>query len=316
MKIGFFGVTSEQQAFYKNALQGHEVEFIQENLDEDHIPNETDFEVISAFVKSKISEPVLNKFPNLKLVVLRSTGFDNVDLQCSKDKGIAVCNVPAYGSHTVAEFTFGLILSLSRKIPDAVNRLEQEKKFSFENLRGFDLFSKTVGVVGTGKIGVNVIKIAKGFGMQILAFDVHQNEGYATEFGFEYVSFEDLLKNSDIVTLHAPATPETNHMISQQNISLMKPSAFLINTARGSLVETEALVTALENKQISGAGLDVLEDETQLTPIEEKLVKMDNVISTPHMAFYTAEAEQAIMQTTVDNILGFISQKLQNVVNK
>lgn len=333
-KIAFFEITEEEKKeyFLKN-LEGFEIEFFEDPLNIDSLSKNTNFEVISTFVESKVTAKIIDAFPNLKLVAVRATGFDSVDIEHSKSKNILVCNVPAYGSNTVAEYTFGLILSLSRKIPQAAYRLKISGEFSFEGLRGFDLNGKTLGVVGTGKIGSNVIKIAKGFNMNVLAIDPYPNEELAKSLKFNYVSLKELLKNSDIVTLHVPLSAKTHHLISKNNIKLMKKGGILINTSRGGIVDTDALYQALTLNYLGGAALDVLEEECELKeeaelltqnkipPKEYKhiiedhiLMHLPNVIITPHMAFYTKEAEFSIMETTVDNIKSALSGSPQNLV--
>lgn len=330
MKIGLWEITEdEKKDYFSQNLSGHTLTFFENPLEEDCLPQERDFDIISVFVCSKISDKVISAFPNLKHIVTRSTGFDHIENEIAKSKNITVSNVPAYGSNTVAEFTFGLILSLSRKIPQAVNRLKTSEDFTFDGLRGFDLNGKTLGVVGTGKIGINVIKIAKGFNMQVLAYDSHPKDVA----DFKYVSLEELLKNSDIVTIHVPLCKETKHLINKEKIALMKKGSLLINTSRGGLVDTDALFTALTSQQIAGVALDVLEEEGELkeeaellgkgkvnsegykTILEDHvLIHLPNVIVTPHMAFYTKEAEFSIMETTVANINSFLSGNPQNLV--
>lgn len=334
MRIAFFEITEdEKKEYFKNHLKDFEVEFFADPLNEDLIPKLTDFEVISTFICSKVTKKVIDAFPNLKLITVRATGFDNVDVGYAKSKNIWVSNVPAYGSNTVAEYTFGLILSLSRKIPQAVNRLKMSGEFSFEGLRGFDLNGKTLGVVGTGKIGSNVIKIAKGFNMKVLAMEPFPNDELARSLSFTYVSLEELLRDSDIVTLHVPLSDKTHHLINKNNIFLMKKDCLLINTSRGGIVDTDALYQALTLKHLGGAALDVLEEEYELKEeaellSENKIPKKDfqlliedhilmrlpNVIITPHMAFYTKEAEFSIMETTVSNIKSALSETPQNLV--
>lgn len=333
MKIAFFGLNEqEKKDYFSNSLSGQELSFIDADLNEDNLPEHSDFEIISIFVQSKITPQVIDHFPNLKLIAIRATGFDNVDLNHAKEKNIIVANVPAYGSHTVAEFTFGLILSLSRKIPQAWEKVKEEVEFDHEGLKGFDLYGKTLGVVGTGKIGANVIKIAKGFGMIVLAYDIYPNEQLSKTFACQYVSLEQLLRESDIVTIHVPASDKTRHLLNKDNIHQMKKGSILINTARGDVVETDALYNAISEGRLNGAGLDVIEDENQLSESLTKeefepkvmknlleasyLIKSPNVIVTPHAAFYTTEAEQAIMQTTVENIQSFIAGSAKNVVNQ
>ncbi len=315
MKIGFFGLADkEKQKFYESQLTNHQLEFIDSNLSDNSIAQDKEYEGISIFVKSKLSKKVIDSFPSLKFISVRSTGFDNVDIEYAKKKGIVVSNVPAYGSHTVAEFAFGLILSVSRKIPKAVERVRTTREFNFDGLRGFELFNKTLGVIGTGKIGANVIRMAKGFGMKVLASDLYPNKELANTLGFTYSSLEGVLTNSDIVTIHSPATPETFHLINKGNISQLKPNAILINTARGTIIETQAILDWLKTNPGAYAGLDVLEEEQNITTEEKELINLPNIIVTPHMAFFTKEAEDAIMQTTVDNILGYSENKPVNVV--
>jgi D-lactate dehydrogenase len=243
--------------------------------------------------------------------------------------------VPAYGSHTVAEFAFALLLSLSRKIFDATRQLKEEGSFSIFPLQGFDLNEKTIGVIGTGKIGKNAIKIAKGFNMNVLAYDLHPDMAFAAENNFIYKDFLSVLKESDVITLHAPYTKENHHLINKENISLMKKGVYLINTARGELVDTDALVWGLQEGIIGAAGLDVMEGERELkeemeilassekaervndyrTLLEDRvLIEMPNVLITPHVAFYSKEAEEDIIKTTGENVQGFISGKPQNLV--
>lgn len=331
MKIAFFGIKEqEKKNFFLNSLTGHEIVFLEADLNEDSMPQDTNAEIISIFVQSKVTPKVIDSFLNLKMISIRATGFDNVDTNYAKGKNIVVSNVPAYGSHTVAEFTFGLILSLSRNIPEAISRVKSEVEFDHEGLKGFDLYSKTLGVLGTGKIGANVIKIAKGFGMNVLAYDLYPNIKLSSDFGFQYVTLEKLLAQSDIVTVHVPASEKTHHLLNKNNIPQMKKGAILINTARGDIIETEALYDAISSRSLSGAGLDVLEGEAQLGEnltkeefepslmkniLEDNfLIKNPNVIVTPHTAFYTSEAEQSIMQTTLENILGFIENSPKNIV--
>ncbi len=334
MHIAFFEITeAEKKEYFSQNLSEFEIEFFENPLSEDSLPKNTDFEVISTFVASKINPKVIAAFPNLKLITVRATGFDNIDVEYAKSKNILVSNVPSYGSNTVAEYTFGLILSLSRNIPQAVNRLKMSGEFSFEGFRGFDLNGKTLGVVGTGKIGSNVIKIAKGFNMKVLAMDPYPNEELAKNLEFNYVSLEELLKDSDIVTLHVPLSAKTQHLISKNNIRLMKKGGILINTSRGGIVDTDALYQALILNHLGGAALDVLEEEYELKEEAELLAQdkipqkdfqnlvedhilmhLPNVIITPHMAFYTKEAEFSIMETTINNIKGILSSNPQNLV--
>jgi len=270
--------------------------------------------------------------PKLELVTTRSTGFDHIDLGACKKKGITVCNVPAYGENTVAEHTFALILGLSRKLIDCVERA-RKGNFELEGLRGFDLQGKTLGVVGCGSIGRHVIRIAKGFEMKILVFDLYKDKKFAKEIGFQYAGMDKLLKESDIVTLHVPLNKHTYHLIDKEKIAKMKKGAYLINTARGEIVDTDALVKGLKNEQFGGAGLDVLEKECALkeerelltkefaktcdlkTVLEEHiLLEMPNVLITPHNAFNTNEALMRILEVTIESVKGFKKGKKVNMV--
>lgn len=334
MKIGFFEITQEEEInFFKQSLPDHELIFSDKTITPEEMPEDKSFDLISVFVASKLDVNTINAFPNLKGIFVRATGFDNIDLPTTNQRNIVVCNVPAYGSHTVAEFAFGLILNLTRRINEAINRVKQEKRFSFENLRGQDLFGKTLGVVGTGKIGGNVIKIAKGFEMNVLAFDAFPNQDLANTLQFTYTSLEEILKSSDIITIHVPYNKDTHHLLNSNNIPLIRQNALLINTSRGAVVETAALFQALLEKKLAGVALDVLEEEGELkeeiellsknaipeekykTLLEEQvLLGVPSFILTPHMAFYTKEAEESIRKTTSDNIHSVISGNPQNQV--
>lgn len=333
MKIAFFEIQQGWQEYFRQNLSEHEVTFFDSPLDENSLPSRNDFEIISIFIESQLAPQLISSFPSLKYITVRATGFDNVNIEFAKSKNIQVSNVPAYGSNTVAEYTFGLILSLARKIPQAIYRLKMTDEFSFEDLRGFDLNGKTLGVIGTGKIGSNVIKIAKGFGMKILAMDPYPKEELSKTLEFSYVSLEELLQNSDIVTIHVPLMEQTRHLINKNNIFLMKKGSIIINTSRGAVIDTDALSQALLKEHLAGAALDVLEEEGELKEeaqllaqnkippkdfqilIEDHvLIHLPNVIITPHMAFYTFEAELSIMETTVKNIQSFISGNGENLV--
>ena len=335
MKIIFFEVPKKEQPLFAQAFNGADVSFYEEKLSEDNLNLAKDAEVISIFVNSEINKEIIDVMPALKFIATRSTGFDHIDCEYAKTKGITISNVPAYGSYTVAEFAFGLLLNLSRKIFLANNHLREGADFNIFSLQGFDLRGKTIGVIGTGKIGKNVVHIAKGFSMNVLAYDLHPDMAFAQEMSFEYKTLPEVLEQSDVVTLHAPYFKENHHLINKENISLMKKGVYLINTARGELVDTDALVWGLKQGIIAGAGLDVLEGERELkeeieivsspekaerikdykTLLEDRvLIDMPNVIVTPHVAFYSKEAEGEIIKGTIDNIQGFISGSPLNLV--
>ena len=331
MKIAFYEIEEWEEEYLKKKLNGHVLQFLNEKLSVENARQIKDFEAVSVFIYSKIDEQIIREIPNLKLITTRSTGFDHIDIEKCKKQGITICNVPSYGENTVAEHTFALILSLSRNMCKAcIRRFEQD--FSIEGLEGFDLKGKTIGVIGTGQIGLHVIRIAKGFDMNVVAYDVHQNKLLSEVLGFEYATLEDLLARSDVITLHVPYMKATHHLMNKDTFKLVKRGAILINTARGSIVDTEALIDALDKKILSGAGLDVFEGEELIK--EEKqllydpknlevltslvkdhiLLSKDNVVFTPHIAFYSKEALERILETTVENIAAFVSGKPQNMV--
>lgn len=324
MRVGFFEIEDWEADYIKNLLPGFNLFFSQEKLDKDNLPEQKDFDIISVFVGSNVSGGVIGTFPNLKLITTRSTGFDHIDLKAAGEKNIPVAYVPGYGDNTVAEFAFGLVLTLSRKIYQAADRLKETCSFSLEGLRGFDLAGKTIGIVGTGRIGRRMVKIAKGFEMNVVASDVKPDENFAKEMGFKYIPFEELLAVSDIISLHVPNLESTNHLINSQNINKIKKGAILINTSRGAVVETAILIKALNEGILGGAGLDVLEEEGAIRDEKELvlyghpeehnlktviqnhvLIDMQNVIVTPHNAFNTNEALQRILDTDLENIKSF-----------
>jgi len=332
MKIAFYEIAEWEAKVIESKLTGHDLTFFPQKFSDAALPA-ADTEILSMFTGSPVTPKVLEALPNLKMVATRTTGFDHINLQAAKDKGVVVSNVPTYGQNTVAELAFALILALSRKLYPAIKRVREQGLFSFDGLRGFDLAGKTLGVIGTGHIGAYAIKIAKGFSMEVVGYDPYPNEKLAAEYGFKYLSLDDLLAQSDIVTLHVPYMPATHHLINQDNIMKMKRGSILINTARGPLVETSALVAALRNGTLAGAGMDVIEEEGTITdelnimanghPQEEQLktvladhelMQMENVVITPHMGAQTSEAIRRILETTITNIQAFVAGKPENVV--
>jgi len=316
MKVIYFAKEEWEKEYVKQRLPG--VEFVQDS--------DADAEVLSVFVNHPVDAAQMDKYPKLKLIATRSTGVDHIDVQEAKKRNISVASVPGYGANTVAEFAFTLILALSRKVCDAHKQVTETGSFSQKGLTGFDLAGKTIGVVGCGKIGQHTSRIAKGFGMQVLVSDAFKNDALAKEIGFTYAELPELLGASDVISLHVPYMKETHHLINLSNIGQIKKGAYLINTARGAVVETSALVKALEDGILAGAGLDVLEEEGDMQdemhllsgphPKEEELkVVLENhylidhprVIITPHIAFDTREAIERILDTTVENIMSFMS---------
>ena len=263
MKIHYFSGEAWEEEYVEAKLSGDEITFHEKSLAA--YPDLSDLEatVLCTFIESPIGEAEMNRFPSLKFIATRSTGFDHIDLAVAKARGITVVNVPFYGENTVAEFAFALLLSLSRRISEASASVKAGG-FSPAGLRGFDLAGKTIGVIGCGHIGMHMIKMANGFSMKVLGFDTHPDESIAHANNFTYASLPDLLAQSDIITIHVPYNAHTHHLLNKENMDAIKKGAYLINTARGAIVETEALVDTLKNGTLAGAGLDVLEEEGDL----------------------------------------------------
>lgn len=321
MKILFTEVEVWEKDLLKKTFP--DAAFTDERLTEKNVESYKDIETISPFIYSKLDKAILEKLPNLRLITTRSTGFDHIDVDFAKAHNIFVCNVPEYGSHTVAEHTFALILALTRKIGKSIHQV-RNFEFDHQNLTGMDLFEKTIGIIGLGKIGMNVLHIAKGFGMKVSVYMHHPDETLAAKEGFTCVDLDTLLATSDVITLHVPYTKETHHVINCDNIGIVKKGSYLINTARGGLIATQAIVEGLQQNILAGVGLDVLEEETQLieeaqilssqnaTPLDMKTLLMNhillyhpNVIITPHNAFNSKEALMNILNTTIENIQSF-----------
>jgi D-lactate dehydrogenase len=330
MKVAFFEVQDWDRPMLSEWAGAARDAVIREDcVTTDNAAEFHDCDVVSVFLYCAISDEIMAAMPQLRLVATRSTGVDHIDLKAAQARGVAVAHVPQYGANTVAEHTFGLILGLSRKVYAADRRVRQ-KNFALEGLVGFDLRDKTLGVVGAGNIGLHVIRIARSLSMRVLAYDVHRNDLLAEVLGFEYASLERVLRESEVVSLHAPLIEATRHLINAETLSQMKPGALLINTARGGLVDTAALANALESGHLGGAALDVFEGEEAILeesellygcrekcgPVEvvSRLLDRDDVIVTPHMAFYSREALERILRTTLDNIEAFAAGRPQNLV--
>ena len=332
MKIVIFEAEPHEVAAFEGLKERHEVRFVPEPLDAENAADFADAEIVSTFIYSTLDRAALERLPSLKLLATRSTGFEHIDTTHCGERGIAVSNVPTYGENTVAEHVFALLLMISHRMLEAVNRAAQGH-FSPKSLQGFDLAGKTLGVVGAGGIGRHVIRVARGFGMEVLACDVNPNEALADELGFRYAPFDDVLAAADVVTLHVPATSETRGLLSDQAFARMKNGVVLINTARGSLIDVRALIQALKSGKVAAAGLDVLPDEPMIREEAELicsifcnrhdlrdlvadhvLLRMPNVIVTPHSAFNTREAVRRIVDTTVENIVAFANDRPQNIV--
>jgi D-lactate dehydrogenase len=333
MKIVAFEVEEWEKSAFAPLEDDHNLVLLEKKLTVENAGQFADADVISTFIYSDAGVDVLEQFDQLKLISTRSTGYDHISMAYCREKGITVCNVPSYGDKTVAEHVFGLLLAISHNIVEASNRTRRGD-FSLQGLRGFDLEGKTMGVIGTGSIGAHVIQIAKGFGMSVVAHDLAPNHELAEKLDFKYLSMDELLSISDIISLHVPAIEATYHLISDEEFQKMKEGTVLINTARGSVVHIQALARALSSGKIAAAGLDVLPEEPTIREESELLrsffleqydpetllaghvlLRMRNVIITPHNAFYTQEAVERILETTVENIEAYISGEPVNVVN-
>jgi D-lactate dehydrogenase len=332
MKIIAYEVEQWESEFLETISDRGEIRCVSERLTEKSAEEHRDAEIISIFVYSKAGRDALEKFKNLKMIATRSTGFDHIDMDYCKERGIAVTYVPSYGENTVAEHVFALLLTISHRMVEAIDRTRRGD-FSTAGLRGFDLQGKTIGVIGTGNIGLHTIRIARGFDMEVLAFDVKPKEDLAREMGFRYADLNEVLAQSDIVTLHVPASPKTENLISNEQFDAMKDGAILINTARGTVVDNRALLDALSKGKIAAAGLDVLPEEPTIREEAELLrsvfnrehnmetlltdhilLRLRNVVITPHNAFNTDEAVRRILETTVENIRAFQKGEPKNMV--
>jgi len=335
MKIAFFGLEEWEKEYIKERpIDGADYMFISDPIDPDHMPEDKSFDVACPFVNAKMDASVIEQLPNLKLIATRSTGFDHIDLDAAKARNIQVANVPSYGEHTVAEYAFALLLTLSRNVYQSYHQLRDAGTFDRKTQRGFDLAGKTIGVVGTGRIGRNVVSIAKGFNMKVHAFDVHPDETFAKEMDITYIALDELFSTSDIITLHVPYLESTHHLVNKEAFAKMKDGVYLVNDSRGAVVDTPALLEALHSGKVAGAALDVLEEEGPLYdemhflveghPDQEKmyttlanhaLINMPNVIVTPHNAFNTWEGLMRILDTTLGNIETYKNGSPTNIVS-
>lgn len=335
MKISCFALESFEEEYLKKHLDGHELRFDQKPLSSENVKDHADADAIIVFVFSKVTRNVIENIPGLKLIATMSTGYDHIDMDAVKEKGITVTTVPAYGQNTVAEHAFGLLLALNRHLVEAVRRT-RSCEFDFKGLMGQDLQGKMLGIIGCGHIGQHMIRYAKAFKMDVIVSDANPDENLAKELGFMYVSKEDLCKESDFISLHVPLVKGTYHLLGEKEFSLMKQGVQLINTGRGPLIDTSALINALDNGTVGGAALDVLEQEDDLKKESRlaydkhvdkdrmsmivknhELLHRPNVIITPHLAFYTKEALERILDTTVQNITTFADGKApENSVNE
>ena len=334
-KILFFDVAEYEVEFLKEACEGKfEYQLIKESLNGlfEISKEQEDAQIISCFTTSRIPNDILEKFKSLELIALRSVGFNHIDIDYCKKNNIYVENTPNYGNMTVAEFALGLLLDVARKVTYSANNLKNSIVDAKCTI-GTEIFGKTIGIVGLGAIGSEMARLAHGIGLKILGYDLKENEELKEKYDVQYTDFETLIRNSDFISLHSPLTKENYHLFNKETFELMKPTAFIINTARGELIDTQALYNALIENRIAGAGLDVLESEDTLVDIEylvdigrmspqalqktvlnNRLMKLDNVIITPHIAYDTNEAINRILNTAISNINAFVEGKIQNNV--
>lgn len=318
MKIAFFSTQSFDKEFLSAANQqhGYELVFLETNLTLQTVTLAQGFIVVSCFVTDKLDAEILRilSAQGTRFITLRSAGFNHVDIAAAHQYGLKVARVPAYSPYAVAEFSVGLILSLNRKIYRAYNRV-REHNFSLEGLLGFDLHNKTVGVIGTGKIGQIFCQIMHGFGVKLLGYDLVENSA-CMKLGLEYTNLDSLYKKSDIISLHCPLTEKTHHLINADALEKMKPGVMLVNTGRGGLIDSKALITALKTKKIGALGIDVYEEEEGLffqdlssaiiqDDVFTRLQSFPNVLITGHQAFFTIEALTHIAETTLNNVKKF-----------
>ncbi len=322
VKVAFFDAKEYDIRLFEEANKkfGFDISFIADKLSEKTAWYAKGFQVVCPFVNDDLSAPVIKELIgyDVKLIALRSAGFNNVDLReaCGK---ITVVRVPAYSPYSVAEHALAMIMTLNRKTHRAYLRV-RDNNFQINGLLGFDIHGKTVGVIGTGRIGKVFMTLMKGFGVNILAHDAYPDKEFARANGVKYVELDELYAKSDIISLHCPLTNETTHMINRDSLAKMKPGVMLVNTSRGKLVDTAALINALKSGKVSAAALDVYEEENAyffedhsnaVVQDDElaRLISFNNVLVTSHQAFFTREALAGIAQTTLENIMEFAKGK-------
>lgn len=325
MTISFFSTQSYDKDFFNRLNSQHELRYFDASLNEQTAKLALGSQAVCVFVNDKITEGVIQQLVDngVTLIALRCAGYNNVDLIAAKAKGLTVLRVPAYSPHAVAEHAVALILTLNRKTHKAYNRV-REGNFSLDRLTGFDLYGKTVGVIGTGRIGATFCRILLGFGCKVVAFDLFENKALITE-GVTFLPLKDVLAQSDIISLHCPLNDQTRHFINADTLKLMKHGAMLINTGRGALIDTPAVINALKTGQLGYLGIDVYEQEEKLffhdfsesiiqDDVIMRLMTFPNVLITAHQAFFTEEALSQIAAITLQNITDFEQSK--PLVNK
>ncbi len=319
-KVAFFSTQSYDRRFFENSSDTHEFEFFETRLNVKTLDLARGFDGVCVFVNDKINEEVLKGLSEIGvgLVALRCAGFNNVNLKAAEKYNIRIMRVPAYSPEAVAEHAMALIMTLARRTHKAYNRV-REGNFSLERMIGFNIFKKTIGIIGTGKIGQAFCNIAFGFGARVIAYDKYPSDAMK-EKGVEYMEFDDVLAQSDILSLHCPLMPETHHIINKQSLDKMKKGAMLINTSRGKLVDTASVIQALKDEHLGSLGIDVYEQEEKLffRDLSDLVIRDDqiaqlmvfpNVLITAHQGFFTKESMEEITRTTIQNIDDFAAKK-------
>ncbi|HOI13670.1 MAG TPA: NAD(P)-dependent oxidoreductase [Methanoculleus sp.] len=334
VKLAFFGLDEHEQDVIWRAFagpSGYDLTLHTEPLTIENVSLARGAEGIGVFVLSRVTREVLDRLPDLKVIAAMSTGFDHIDFVACRERNIAVCNVPHYGETTVAEFAFGLILALARKFRPTFARVERGD-FSRAGLAGMDLAGKTLGLIGTGRIGSHLVRLARAAEMEVIAYDLKPNPALTEEYGVRYMAIDDLLREADIISLHVPYTEATHHLIDAERLRLIKKTALLVNTSRGGVVDTRAVADALREGRLGGVALDTFEGEQvwieeEFTGADEasaeelrdalasfSLLHSDKAILSPHNAFNTREAVDRILDASIENIKTFFAGNPQNVV--
>lgn len=327
MKIAFFSTQPYDKEYFERYNTQHEILFFEARLNEQTAALAKGCNSVCAFVNDQLNEAVLNllKEIGIKIIAQRCAGFNNVDVATAAKNNIVVVRVPGYSPHAVAEHALALIMTLNRKTHKAYNRV-REGNFSLDRLTGFDLYGKTVGVIGTGKIGQCFARIMQGIGCKVMAFDIIVNKELEA-LGIRYLTLEEVLQQSEIISLHCPLTEQTKHLINNDTLAIMKSGAMLINTSRGALIDTKAVITALKNGKLGYLGLDVYEQEEKLffhdlnenvitDDVLVRLLGFPNVLITSHQGFLTDEALTQIAIITLQNITDFEEEKpLKNKIS-
>ncbi|KGE13729.1 2-hydroxyacid dehydrogenase [Sphingobacterium deserti] len=324
MKIAFFSTQPYDRLFFEreNTAGKFNYQFYETHLGPHIVRAVERVDAVCVFVNDKVNREVIAVLAEkgVRLIALRCAGFNNVDLAAAKEYGISVCRVPAYSPEAVAEHTVAMLLTLNRKTHKAYNRV-REQNFSLNGLLGFNLHGRTVGVVGTGKIGKAFCRIMRGFGCRLLAFDLYQDDELVQE-GLHYVPLDELYREADILSLHCPLTEDNKHMLNKQSLGRMKDGVIVLNTSRGGLIDTVAVIEALKSRKLGGLAIDVYEQEEKIffrdlsnTVIEDdtlqRLMSFPNVLITAHQAFFTDEALGQIARTTLANVEKNLQQQVR-----